>query len=82
MKKTRNTRYLLAALLLVSLSAFFFVNSQDVSLSGYSVSGSPGHISMTERDKSDDHQDSARIPGLFTLARLLELAGQFVNRGL
>jgi hypothetical protein len=82
MKKTNNTRYLLAALLLVSLSAFFFVNSQGASLSGPSVSGSPREISMADRNKSEDRQDAARIPGLFTLARLLELAGQFLNRGL
>ena len=82
MKKTSNIRYLFAALMLVSLSAFFFVNSQGTSLAGSSVSGSPREISMADRDKGEDQQDSARIPGLFTLARLLELAGQFLNRGL
>ena len=82
MKKTHNVKFLLPALLLVSLSAFFFVNSQGTSLAGSSVSGSPREISMADRDKGEDQQDSARIPGLFTLARLLELAGQFLNRGL
>jgi|GEM_PF-2183250 len=82
MKKTNNTRYLLAALLLVSLSAFFFVNSRTGFLSELSLTAASKEITLSDREKSQEQQESARIPGLFTLARLLELAGQFVNRGL
>ena len=82
MRKTRNIRFLLAALLLLSLSAFFFVNSREGSLSDSSLAGASSKISLSEREKSEEQQESARIPGLFSLARLLELAGHFVNRGL
>jgi hypothetical protein len=82
MKKTHNTRYLLAALLLLSLSAFFFVNSRTGFLSELSLGSTAREIALSDREKSEDQQESARIPGLFTLARLLELAGHLVNRGL
>ncbi|MCE2821821.1 MAG: hypothetical protein LW693_05270 [Saprospiraceae bacterium] len=80
MKKTHNVKFLLSALLLVSLSAFFFVNSQDGLLSEPSITSAGKELKLSDGEKSEEQDDSARIPGLFTLARLLELAGQFVNR--
>lgn len=82
MKKTHNVKFLLPALLLVSLSAFFFVNSQTGLVPEPSIAAASKELKLPDGEKSEEQNDSARIPGLFTLARLLELAGQFVNRGL
>lgn len=82
MKKTHYVKFLLPALLLVSLSAFFFVNSRTGFLSELSLGSTTREIALSDREKSEEQQESAHIPGLFALARLLEMAGHLVNRGL
>jgi len=82
MKKTNKVKFLLPALLLVSLSAFFFVNSQTGLVPEPSIAAASKELKLPEGEKSEEQDNSAKVPGLFTLARLLELAGQFINKGL
>lgn len=82
MKKSNKIKFMLATLLLASASAFFFVNSRSGFLSELSLTGAASEINISDREKSETDHESARIPGLVTLARLLELAEQFVNRGI
>jgi len=81
MRKTLNIRHLLAVLSLASLLAFFFVNSQSGFLSELTLPAAGKEVKIPEREQSEEQQESARIPGLFTLSRLLELAGKLVERG-